>query len=131
MLRIIPKNLVYIYYRRLLFFHFLIHYLLRKRGEAVQFDDNIMRFLDREGGEEYLIETIRRIWDAKRALKLLKEPVPDAATFDKAELLFAVTGWPKGNTDDIRKRLPETLSRTVRVVVSPTKELFFDNGISL
>ena len=93
--------------------------------------DNIMQFLDGKGGEEYLIETIRRIWDAKRTLRLLKEPVPDAATFDKAELLFAVTGWLKGNTDDIRKRLPETLSRTVRVAVSPTKELFFDNGISL
>lgn len=93
--------------------------------------DNIIRFLDREGGEEYLIETIRRIWDAKRTLGLLKEPVPDAAAFDKAELLFAVTGWLKGNTDDIRKRLPETLSRTVRVAISPTKELLFDNGISL
>ena len=93
--------------------------------------NNIMRSLDREGGEEYLIETIRRIWDAKRSLGLLKEPVPDAAAFDKAELLFAVTGWLKGNTDGIRKRLPETLGRTVRVAISPTKELLFDNGISL
>lgn len=93
--------------------------------------DNIIRFLNREGCEEYLIETIRRIWDAKRTLGLLKEPVPDAAAFDRAELLFAVTGWLTGNTDDIRKRLPETLSRTVRVAVSPTKELYFDNGVSL
>ena len=38
--RIISKNLAYIYYRRLLFFRFLIHYLLRKRGEAVQFDNS-------------------------------------------------------------------------------------------
>ena len=40
MLRIIPKNLTYVYYHRLLFSHFLIHYLLRKRGEAVQFDNS-------------------------------------------------------------------------------------------
>ena len=93
--------------------------------------DNIIQFLNGKGGEEYLIETIRRIWKTKRALGLLKGPVPAAAAFDRAELLFAVTGWLKGSTDDIRKRLPETLSRTVRVAVSPTKELFFDNGISL
>lgn len=88
-------------------------------------------FLDHEGGDQYLIETICRIWGAKRALGLLKESVPDAAAFDKAELLFAVTGWPKESTDDIRKRLPEKLSRTVRVAVSPTKELYFDNGVQL
>lgn len=93
--------------------------------------DNIMRFLNREGGEEYLIETIRQIWAAKRTLGLLKEPVPDTAAFDKAELLFAVTGWPKEDTEDIRKRLPKILSRTVRVAVSSTKELYFDNGVSL
>ena len=40
MLRIISKNLAYVYYRRLSFPRFLIHYLLRKRGEAVQFDNN-------------------------------------------------------------------------------------------
>lgn len=40
MLRIISKNLVFVYYRRLLFLRFLIHYLLRKRGEAVQFDNS-------------------------------------------------------------------------------------------
>lgn len=93
--------------------------------------DNIIKFLDSEGGEEYLIETIRRIWDTKRSLGLLKEPVPDTAAFDRAELLFAVTGWLKGNIDDIRNKLPKTLSRTVRVAVSPTKELYFDNGVSL
>lgn len=93
--------------------------------------DNIIRFLNGKGGEEYLIETIRRIWKAKRALGLLKEPVPAAAAFDRAELLFAVTGWLKGSTGDIRKRLPETLSRTVCVAVSSTKELYFDNGVSL
>lgn len=38
--RIIPKNLTYVYYRRLLFSRFLIHYLLRKWGEAVQFDNS-------------------------------------------------------------------------------------------
>ena len=37
---IIAKILTYIYHRRLLFFSFLIHYLLRKRGGAVQFDNN-------------------------------------------------------------------------------------------
>lgn len=89
------------------------------------------RFLDHEGGEQYLIETIRRIWAAKRTLGLLEEPVPDAAAFERAEILFAVTGWPKGNTDDIRKRLPETLSRTVRVATSPTKELYFESGVPL
>lgn len=89
------------------------------------------RFLDREGGEGYLIETIRRIWAAKRLLGLLEETVPDAAMFKKTELLFAVTGWPEGNTDDIRKRLPETLSRTVRVATSPTKELYFGSGVPL
>lgn len=93
--------------------------------------DNIIRFLNGKGGEEYLVETIRRIWKTKRALGLLKEPVPAAAAFDRAELLFAVTGWLKGSTDDIRKRLPEMLSWTVRVAVSPTKELYFDNGVSL
>lgn len=36
----IPKYLVYVYYRRLSFSRFLIHYLLRKRGEAVQFNNN-------------------------------------------------------------------------------------------
>ena len=40
MRRIIPKNVAYIYYHRLLFPRFLIHCLLRKRGEAVQFDNN-------------------------------------------------------------------------------------------
>ena len=30
---------MYVYYRRLLFFRFLIHYLLGKWGEAVQFDN--------------------------------------------------------------------------------------------
>ena len=40
MLRIISKNLAYVYCRRLSFPRFLIHYLLRKRGEAVQFDNN-------------------------------------------------------------------------------------------
>ena len=40
MLRIISKNLAYVYYHRLSFPRFLIHYLLRKRGEAVQFDNN-------------------------------------------------------------------------------------------
>lgn len=40
MLRIISKNLAYVYYRRLSFPRFLIHYLLRKWGEAVQFDNN-------------------------------------------------------------------------------------------
>lgn len=40
MLHIIPKNLANVYYRRLSFSRFLIHYLLRKRGEAVQFDNS-------------------------------------------------------------------------------------------
>ena len=40
MQRIIPKNPAYVYYRRLSISRFLIHYLLRKRGEAVQFDNN-------------------------------------------------------------------------------------------
>lgn len=40
MLHIIAKILTYVYHRRLLFFSFLIHYLLRKRGGAVQFDNN-------------------------------------------------------------------------------------------
>lgn len=40
MLHIIAKILTRVYYRRLLFFSFLIHYLLRKRGGAVQFDNN-------------------------------------------------------------------------------------------
>ena len=40
MLRIIPKNLACVYHRRLSFSRFLIHYLLRKRGEAVQFDNS-------------------------------------------------------------------------------------------
>ena len=57
-----------------------------------------MQFLDGKGGEEYLIETIRRIWDAKRALGLLEEPVPAAAAFDRAELLFAVKRSPSRRT---------------------------------
>lgn len=87
-------------------------------------------FLDHEGGDKYLVEVIRRIWAAKLELGLLKDPVPDAAAFGQAELLFAVTGWPKGNTDEIRKRLrlSEPLSRTVRIATSPTKELYFDSG---
>ena len=40
MLHIIAKILIHVYYRRLLFSRFLIHYLLRERGEAVQFDNN-------------------------------------------------------------------------------------------
>ena len=40
MLRIISKNLANVYYHRLLFPRFLIHYLLRKWGGAVQFDNN-------------------------------------------------------------------------------------------
>ena len=40
MLRIIPKNLTNVYYRRPSFHGFLIHYLLRKRGDAVQFDNS-------------------------------------------------------------------------------------------
>lgn len=89
------------------------------------------RFLDREGGEAYLIETIRRIWTAKKELGLLAESVPDTSAFDKAELLFAVTGWPEANMDSIRKRLPEKLSRTVRVATSSTKKLYFDNAVPL
>lgn len=89
------------------------------------------RFLDRKGGEQYLIETIRRIWATKRTLGLLEEPVPDASAFERAELLFAVTGWQDGNPNAIRKRLPETLSRTVRVATSSTKELYFDSGVPL
>ena len=40
MLRIIAKISTHVYHRRLLFFSFLIHYLLRKRGGVVQFDNN-------------------------------------------------------------------------------------------
>ena len=40
MLRIIPKNLVHVYHHRLSSSRFLIHYLLRKRGETVQFDNS-------------------------------------------------------------------------------------------
>lgn len=89
------------------------------------------RFLDREGGEPYLIETIRRIWASKRMLGLLEEPVPDTAAFGKTELLFAVTGWQNGDADAIRRRLPGTLSRTVRVAISAAAELYFDSGVPL
>lgn len=89
------------------------------------------RFLDCEGGEAYLIETIRRIWASKMELGLLAESAPDTQAFDKAELLFAVTGWPEANMDSIRKRLPEKLSRTIRVATSSTKILYFDNAVPL
>lgn len=92
---------------------------------------NMTNFLDEEGGEEYLRETICRIWEAKRVLKILKEPAPDVKAFDRAELLFAVTDWKKENIDNIRKRLPETLGRVVRVATSPTDELSFDAGVRL
>ncbi len=74
-----------------------------------------------------MVKTIRRIWKTKRRLGLLDGPVPPADAFDKAELLFAVTRWD-GSADEIRGRLPETLSRMVRVVISSTEKLYFDNA---
>lgn len=91
----------------------------------------MIKFLDNECGEKYLIETIRRIWDTKIKLKILKDAVPDGSAFGKTELMFAVTKWQSDNTDDIRKRLPETLGRVVRVATSPTEELLFDAGVLL
>lgn len=95
----------------------------------------ITEFLDNEDGEPYLIETIRRIWTAKKTLGLLEEPVPDATMFERAELLFAVTCWKDGDgaAEEIRKQLQlsKAPSRTFRIAISHTTELYFDNGVTL
>lgn len=92
--------------------------------------NKITDFLNQDGeyGEKYLVETIRRIWATKKRLGLLKDPVPEASTFDRAEMMFAVTGWFAGMAAGIRKRLPQKMNRTVRTVISTTDRLYFDDG---
>lgn len=92
--------------------------------------NKITDFLNQDGeyGEKYLVETIRRIWATKKRLGLLKDPVPEVSTFDRAEMMFAVTGWFTGMPAGIRKRLPQKLNRTVQTVISTTNRLYFDDG---
>lgn len=85
------------------------------------------RFLREPGGEAYLVKTIRSIWDSKVRLGLIQEPVPDAGSFGEAELMFAVTGWGKGDVKKIRSKFPEQLEQNVWVVTSHDRELYFDD----
>lgn len=93
--------------------------------------DKITRFLSTPGGEDRLVESIRRIWITKARLGLLSCPVPDTDAFGETELLFAVTGWPNGSIEAIRSLLPDKLERNVRVAISTTEELYFDNAVPL
>ncbi|MDE6591123.1 MAG: hypothetical protein K2K53_12445 [Oscillospiraceae bacterium] len=85
-------------------------------------------FLNGPEGGPYLVETIRRVWDSKRRLGLISEPVPDAGAFGETELMFAVTGWENGTAEKIRERLPDTLERNVWAVISSGRELDFGGG---
>lgn len=89
--------------------------------------DKTTKFLREPGGEAYLVKTIRSIWDSKLRLGLIQEPVPGAGSFDEAELMFAVTGWEKGNVDKIRSKFPGQLERNVWVVTSHDQTLYFDD----
>ena len=73
------------------------------------------------------MKTIRSIWDSKVRLGLIQEPVPGAGSFDEAELMFAVTGWEKGDVDKIRSKFPRQLERNVWVVTSHDQTLYFDD----
>ena len=59
---------------------------------------------------------------------LFRSPVPEVSTFDRAEMMFAVTGGFAGMAAGIRKRLPQKLNRTVQTVISTTDKLYFDDG---
>lgn len=91
----------------------------------------MIRLLSTSDGEARLVESIRRTWMTKVRLGLLDCPVPDTDAFGETELLFAVTGWPNGDPAVIRGYLPDTLERTVRVAISATGELYFDNAVPL
>lgn len=79
-------------------------------------------FLKNHSGDDFLRETIRRIWDSKRKLKLIDEPVPEK--LEDAELMFAVTDWD-GTSEDIRERYLakiDELERPVWAAIFPRRE---------
>lgn len=88
----------------------------------------MLRFLSATDTEQYLLETIRRIWKTKLRLGLLDGPAPGSQAFGETELMFAVTGCPGGHTEEIRRRLPNRLERNVWVAVTAGEGLCFDQG---